>query len=44
MDDAGDTAPAAMAMMIVYTSSAVRLLHFLLTRGIERRTQAWRKR
>ncbi len=45
MDDAGDTAPAAaMPMMIVYTSSAVRLLHFLLTRGIERRTQAWRKR
>ena len=45
MDDAGDTAPAAaMGMMIVYTSAAVRLLHFLLTRGIARRTQAWRKR
>ena len=45
MDDAGDTAPAAaMGMMIVYTSATVRLLHFLLTRGIARRTQAWRKR
>ncbi len=45
MDDAGDTAPAAaMGMMIVYTSATVRLVHFLLTRGIARRTQAWRKR
>ncbi len=44
MDDAGEIASAAaMAMMIVYTSSAVRFLHFLLTRGIARRTQAWRK-
>ncbi len=45
MDDAGDIAPAAaMAMMIVYTSAGVRLLHALLTRGLERRTQAWRTR
>ena len=45
MDDAGDTAPAAaMAMMIVYTSAGVRLLHALLTRGVARRTQAWRRR
>ncbi len=45
MDDAGDTAPAAaMAMMIVYTSAAVRLLHALLTRGVARRSQAWRTR
>ncbi len=45
MDDAGDIAPAAaMAMMIVYTSAAVRLLHALVTRGITRRLQAWRKR
>ncbi len=45
MDDAGDIAPAAaMGMMIVYTSAAVRLLHYLLTRGLARRTQAWRKR
>jgi iron(III) transport system permease protein len=45
MDDAGDVAPAdAMAMMIVYTSAAVRILHALVTRGITRRLQAWRKR
>ncbi len=45
MDDAGDTAPAAaMGMMIVLTSAGVRLLHMLLTRGIQRSTQAWRKR
>lgn len=45
MDDAGDVAPAAaMAMMIVYTSAAVRLIHALATRGITRRLQAWRKR
>jgi len=45
MDDAGEIASAAaMAMMIVYTSAGVRLLHFLLTRGIARRTQAWRNR
>jgi len=45
MDDAGDIAPAAaMAMMIVYTAAAVRLLHGLMTRGILRRTQAWRYR
>jgi iron(III) transport system permease protein len=44
MDDAGDIAPAAaMAMMIVYTSAALRLLHGLATRGIARRTQAWRR-
>lgn len=45
MDDAGDTAPAAaMAMMIVYTAAAVRVLHALATRGIARSTQAWKKR
>jgi iron(III) transport system permease protein len=45
MDDAGDVAPAAaMAMMIVYTSAAVRVLHWLATRGLSRRTQAWRAR
>ncbi len=43
MDDQGDIAPAAaMAMMIVYTSTAVRVAHALLTRRIEQRTQAWR--
>jgi iron(III) transport system permease protein len=45
MDDAGEIASAAaMAMMIVYTSAGMRLLHFLLTRGISRQSQAWRKR
>ncbi len=45
MDDAGETASAAaMGMMIVYTSISVRILHALATRGLARRTQAWRKR
>jgi len=45
MDDAGDIAPAAaMAMMIVYTSAALRLLYGLATRGLHRRSQAWRAR
>ena len=45
MDDQGDIAPAAaMAMMIVYTSAGVRFLHGLATRGLQRRTQAWRRR
>ena len=45
MDDQGDVAPAAaMAMMIVYTSATVRIAYGLLTRGIERRAQAWRRR
>ncbi len=45
MDDAGEIASAAaMAMMIVYTSSGMRLLHFLLTRGIALRSAAWRTR
>ena len=45
MDDAGDIAPAAaMAMMIVYTSAVFRILHSLLARILQRRTQVWRKR
>ncbi len=45
MDDAGDIAPAAaMGMMIFYTNAGVRLLHAGLTRGLHRRTQAWRTR
>lgn len=45
MDDAGDIAPAAaMAMMIVYTSAMVRLVHWLATRGLARRSQVWRGR
>lgn len=44
MDDAGDTAPAAaMAMLIVYTSAGVRLLHAGLSRWLLQRTQAWRQ-
>jgi iron(III) transport system permease protein len=45
MDDAGDIAPAAaMGMMIFYTAAGVRALHYFLTRGLEKRTQAWRVR
>ena len=44
MDDASKTAPAAaMAMMIFYTSAALRMVHAALTRGVMRRTQAWRR-
>ena len=43
MDDVGDQAPAAaMAMVIVATSVTVRLLHGLLMRSINARSQAWR--
>ena len=42
MDDAGDIAPAAaMGMMICYTAAGVKIPHYLLSRGIESRTQAW---
>jgi iron(III) transport system permease protein len=45
MDDAGDVAPAAaMGMMIFYTNAIARLVHLALTRGVIRRTQAWRTR
>jgi len=45
MDDAGDIAPAAaMGMMIFYTNACARLIHGVVTRGIQRRTQAWRTR
>ncbi len=45
MDDAGDTAPAAaMGMLIVGTAAGVRLVHTILSRGLLRRTQAWRYR
>ena len=45
MDDAGNTAnAAAMGMTIVLTSAAVKGLQLLLTRGLVRRTQAWRHR
>jgi iron(III) transport system permease protein len=45
MDDTGEAASAAaMAMMIFYTNVGARGLHLLLARGLERRTQAWRRR
>lgn len=44
MDDAGETAAAAaMAMMIVYTSGGVRLLHAGMSWALHRKTQAWRR-
>ena len=45
MDDAGDIAPAAaMGMMIFYTNAVARTVHLAMTRGLLRRTQAWRIR
>lgn len=43
MDDAGDIGPAAaMSTLILVTSIVVSLLLELATRGVTRRTQAWR--
>lgn len=45
MDDAGDIAPAAaMGMMIFYTNAGARILHLIVSKGVLRRTQAWRYR
>ena len=45
MDDAGDVAPAAaMGMMIFYTNAAARIIHMLVSKGVLKRTQAWRTR
>lgn len=45
MDDAGDTAPAAaMSMLLFFTGIGARLLYEAVTRGIKRRSQAWRSR
>ena len=45
MDDAGEYAAAsAMAMVIVATCIVARCLHLLATRGLSRRTQAWKAR
>ncbi len=42
LDDAGETAQAmAMSLLIIVTGLLARGLFFLLTRGIERRSQAW---
>ena len=43
LDEQGDVAAAAaMAMLIVYVSVFVRMLHALITKGVLIRTQAWR--
>ncbi|MGR3717469.1 MAG: putative 2-aminoethylphosphonate ABC transporter permease subunit [Thermohalobaculum sp.] len=45
MDDAGDIAPAAaMGMMIFYTNAVARLIHVAISKGLLKRTQAWRFR
>ncbi len=45
MDDAGEQEPAAaMAIIIVITCVAMRVLHFVITRRMNRRAQAWKKR
>ncbi len=45
MDDAGDVAPAAaMGMMIFYTNAAARMIHMAISKGLLKRTQAWRFR
>jgi iron(III) transport system permease protein len=45
MDDAGDTAAAAaMSTLLVCTSLGVRGIYWLLTRGLQKRSQAWLKR
>jgi iron(III) transport system permease protein len=45
MDDAGDIAPAAaMGMMIFYTNALARIIHLIASKGILRKTQAWRTR
>ncbi|WP_286237555.1 putative 2-aminoethylphosphonate ABC transporter permease subunit [Neptuniibacter halophilus] len=44
MEGAGDIAPAAaMAMVIVATSTTVRLLHWFLTRRLRARVLSWRR-
>ena len=43
LDEQGDVAAAAaMAMLIVYVSVAVRIVHTVITKGVLRKTQAWR--
>ena len=45
LDDAGESAQAmALSLLILVTGLAARGLFALLTRGIERRTQAWTQR
>ncbi len=45
MDDAGDIAPAAaMGVLLMLTCFAAKLIHWLLSRHLLLRTQAWRLR
>jgi iron(III) transport system permease protein len=45
LDDAGESAQAmALSLLILVTGLIARGLFALLTRGIERRTQAWTQR
>jgi iron(III) transport system permease protein len=45
MDEAGFTASAAaMSVVIVATSAAVKTLHWLVVRRLDRKAQAWRQR
>jgi iron(III) transport system permease protein len=45
LDDAGESAQAmALSLLILVTGLAARGLFSLLTRGVERRTQAWTQR
>ncbi|PHN84788.1 putative 2-aminoethylphosphonate ABC transporter permease subunit [Vibrio splendidus] len=45
MDDAGQTgAAAAMAVMIMISAASAKLIHMLINKLFEKRTQAWRKR
>jgi len=45
LDDAGESAQAmAMSLLILVTGLAARGFFYLLTRGVERRTQAWTQR
>ncbi|MFG6102291.1 putative 2-aminoethylphosphonate ABC transporter permease subunit [Leptothoe sp. EHU-05/26/07-4] len=45
MDDAGDvSAAAAMSVLIVLTSLGVKGIYWLLTRGLQQRTQTWLKK
>jgi len=45
LDDAGESAQAmALSLLILITGLAARGIFSLLTRGVERRTQAWTQR
>lgn len=45
MDDAGQTgAAAAMAVMIMISAASAKLIHMIISKLLEQRTQAWRKR